>query len=291
MAQVAFWSPFHGQTGTTSNAISTAINIALNYKEKVLLTHMQYLKSSMESCFQKYDEGDLTKFDDVGIDSLERLVKAGKLSSEDFSNYTKVLVPNRLDILTGSTKLKKELFDNIYDSIIDIFDCANECYDLIFVDVNSGNRDKITEKVLEQSDIIVINLNQNEKILKSFFSKKDWLDVFDRKKLIVNLGRYDPASKCSAKYIKNNYGWKDEIYTVPYLIPFMDSCNNHEVLKFFYGNNNTQKNDYTHFFMSEVNRLSQRLLEMANIDNLNYKPVEKRSIFSSIFKFNQLNKL
>lgn len=284
MIQVAFWSSFHGQPGTTANAIATSMYTAMNYKLKVLLTHSQYAKSSMESAFvTDNEEESLIKFNDFGIDSLERLARAGKLSSGDFYNYTKNIIPKRLDLLTGSTKLKKELFNNIYDTIIEIFRYARECYDIVFVDVNSGNKDKITEKVLDDSDIIVVSLNQNEKILKSFFEKKDWIDALDKKKIVLVLGRYDLNSKCSVKYVRSTYGWKDEIYTVPYVTSFMDCCNNHNVKEFFYANNSTAKHDEANFFMEEVQRLANRILDLSNIEIVDKEPIEKKSLIRTIF--------
>lgn len=278
--QIAFWSNYHGQAGVTSNTIATAIYIAMNYDFKILLTHTQYSKSNMESAFFSDSENKSSiNFDDIGIDSIERLCKSGKLSSNEFSSYTKTLIDNRLDILTGSSKCKKELFEDMSNSIIKILNCANEAYDLVLVDLNSGIENDITNKVLKQSDIIIVNLSQNERVIREYFNKKELNEVLKGKKTIIALGRYDFNSKCSSKYVKKIYNYKDDIYCIPHSSEFMDSNNNHSVLNFFLSNRKVKSNSSNYLFFKEIEMLSHNILENINTDIENLeKPMEDHGI-------------
>ncbi len=278
--QIAFWGNYHGQAGVTSNTIATAIYIAMNYDFKILLTHTQYSKSNMESAFFSDNENKSSiNFDDIGIDSIERLCKSGKLVSNEFSSYTKTLIDNRLDILTGSNKCKKELFEDMSNSIVKVLKCANEAYDLVLIDLNSGMENVITNKVLEQSDIIVVNLSQNERVIREYFNKKEWNEALEDKKTIIVLGRYDFDSKCSSKYVKKVYKYKDDIYCIPYSSEFMDSNNNHNVLSFFLSNRKAKSNSNNYLFFKEIEMLTNNILENinTNIKDLE-KPIEDRGI-------------
>jgi len=280
--QIAFWSNYHGQAGVTSNTIATAIYIAMNYELKVLLTHTQYTMSNMESAFEN-GINDSIIFDDIGIDAIQRLSKSRKLNSNEFDSYTKTLIDNRLDILIGSSKSKKEIFeDNISNNISDILHYATKQYDLVMVDVNSGIKDQITAKVLEQSDIIIINLSQNEKVIGDYFNMVENKALTDKKKIIV-LGRYDFNSKCSCKYVKKTYKCKEDIYCVPYSSEFMDSNNNHNVLKFFLSNRKVKSNSDNYSFFKQIEMLSNNILENINVDAERLqKQIEQQGVLGQV---------
>ena len=42
---------------------------------------------------------------------------------------------------------------------------ANQAYELVMVDVNSGVNSEITKTILQSADIVIINLNQSNYIL------------------------------------------------------------------------------------------------------------------------------
>ncbi|MEG2983586.1 MAG: hypothetical protein RR835_02720 [Peptostreptococcaceae bacterium] len=279
---ITFWSPYHGQSGTTSNAISMAVNMALNYDLKVLLTHSKYTKSNMEYAFDNENGSNSLKFDDTGIDSVSRLVKVNKLEKDDFKNYTKTLIHNRLELLSGSKKLYKESYEDIDINFINILKCAKKAYDAVIVDVNSGICDKCTNKVLNESDIVVININQNEILIKDLFSNEKWKSILEKKDKILLLGKYDKNSKCTYNYVERTYKYRDKIYTVPYSSDFMDACNNHNVIKFFKANVSNISNKENCSFMLELDKLSERLIDMMELEK--EKDVIKNTTFTESIK-------
>lgn len=274
---VASYSYFHGQTNTTANVMCPAVNAALRYNIKVLLAHSQQQKGSMESAFfTKEKMESLTSiYSDHGIDALERRSNANLLKREDFKKYCIEKVPKRLDILTGTTKISKEAFENerTVSSILNILCCAREAYDLVFVDVNSGVHSILTDKILDISDSVIINLNQNEKVLRDYFNSEIWHYDFKDKHKILVLGRYDPRSKYSVRYIKNTFNYEGEIYTIPYSVNFMDAHNDHQVIEFFMANSDCSKNDENYFFMKEVDKLANHILKLEKEENIKEQPL------------------
>lgn len=283
--KIAFFSTWHGR-GTTTNSIVTAINLAINYNAKILLTHSQYTRSSMEHAFMiedKHESDNILNFNDIGIDSIERLVKSRQLKSEDFSDYTLSFIENRLELLVGSKKSNINLFSEDIDrTILDILNKADKHYDFTIIDVNSGYEDVITNKIIRDCDLIVYNVDQNEKIIKDFFRKD--INKLDKKKLLILLSRYDENIKCSAGFINNNFKWKDEIYKINYSTRLIDFINNHSIIKFFYACN--RKEDK---FFKNLNLLSQRIVDSKESNIFKFE-LQKHSLLNlkdvkKFFKF------
>jgi MinD-like ATPase involved in chromosome partitioning or flagellar assembly len=262
----ACWSPFHG-VGTTANCISSALDISLNYAIKSLVMHNQYIKSNMETAFLASESSDLlANFEDKGVDALERLAMSAQLTSENFYNYTTTIIEERLSLVTGTTKPKEELFEKMRHTIMNIVKVARDSYDLVFVDANAGNRNEMTVKVLEEADVVVVCLSQNKLILDTFFQKREWLECLDNKPLILVIGKYDPTSKYTTKFIKNAYEYSGEIFTIPYCSSFLDSHNDHRVADYFLANIKRSRKDDSSYYFQEVKKLSKAILDLSSID-------------------------
>lgn len=285
---VGFWSPYHGQTCTTSSLVAVGTYIGITQNIKTLLMHSKFDKSNLENAFLSKHEDIEVLFDETGIDSLQRLAKTNQLTSENFTDYTKTLIKNRLDLLVGTNKASREIYAKILDTLQYILVCAKKCYDLVLCDVNAGIQDEITNKILECVDLIVICLNQNVQVLEAFFTKKEWLPVLDKKKYTILLGNYDRSSKYSARYIKRLFDYSGKIYTIPRNTDFMDAYNDHGVIQYFFANHDTSNKDSdNYFFICEVRNISKWIIQHINIQSdLLEKPVESFSfpkIISKIF--------
>jgi hypothetical protein len=269
MGQVAFWGTAHGQVATTANVIASATIIGLEYSLRTLVAHTHWSRSTLEAAFLKhtsYREESLVDFSDTGIDALERLARSGRLTPEIIQDYTKPILKDRLDLLSGTTKPDEEMFSSIHEVIPGIFATANKFYNLSLIDVNSGSKNTLTNTVLRSSDLVVVNLNQNISLLERFFSKEDWPDVLDEKPFLIVLGQYDPESKYTATNIARRFRYKGPIYTVPYCTAFMDACNDRNVLDFFLRNRYVTKGHENYAFIQEVRKLGKAILEHLKID-------------------------
>ncbi|MBD8045842.1 AAA family ATPase [Clostridium faecium] len=278
--KIAFWSNYHGQAGVTSNAIAIAVNLAMKYNVRVLLAHTQYVQSNMENAFLSIEERNLNDLD-IGIDAIERVARSKDLNEENFASFTKSLIKNRLDLLEGSYQNRYELFEKINDTVTDILYYANKAYDFVFIDLNSGFNNSITNKVLEQSDIIIVNLSQNEKVIKDYFEKdkKELERITGNKKIILNIGNYDFNSKCSKKYINKAYKYNDEIFCTPYIADFKDAINNHKVIDYFMINRNINN-----AFFEEVSKISEKLMIIDEKKLEIYNDPIKKQTFTQKFK-------
>lgn len=281
MQQINIWSPYH-QTGTTSISIILSTYIAINYNLRCLIAHNQYSRSNLECAFidgSKENEDFITL---EGIDALEIAAKSNKLTKEEIWNSTRLLIKNRLELLYGSKKQREELNETIFY----ILACAKQAYDLTFIDVSSGINNKVTDMAMRTADLIVVNLNQNLKVLDDFFTRKIYHNELDSRKYIIVLNNYDTRSKYTTKYIKKLYNFKDDIFAIPKCVDYMDSHNDHKVLDFMISNNDTCSSEEDYNFLNQIKNISLKVLDLCEIDSQAIEsPINNKNNNINFFRF------
>ncbi|GAA0853873.1 chromosome partitioning protein ParA [Paenibacillus glucanolyticus] len=261
MATVAFWGIRDGQVATTSNLIATATNIGMNTPIKTLITHTHWRKTTLENSYKKpVDSNHLShSFTDYGIDALERLAKSNRLTPESIRDNTTPLIKGHLDMLYGTTKPDQDFHEQLIQAVPAILRNAENYYDLTLIDVPSGVTNELTKTVLQESDLVVVCLNQNLTVLNSFFENKEYPEILNQKEHLFVLGKYDDQSKYSVKNIQRKYRLKNKIYTVPHCSSFLDATNDSNVLDFFLRNRHISSSHENSSFFAEVNKLSRAI--------------------------------
>ena len=263
--QIGFWSLFHGQGATTSNTLAVALQMALDYRLKMLVTHNHFEKSTMEKALlsKAYLDNPLVDLSDTGIDGLSRFARFNRLSSESIGSYSTTILQGRLDFLMGTNSSNKQLYyQDIDDAIEGILDAANRYYDLTLMDISSGNSD-FSMRFLNEVDMIVVNLNQNLFVLEEFFSNPSLMD----KKRFLLFGGYDNSSKYHLKAIMRRFKLTDaETAVIPYNREFADAANDGRLLPFFIKNQKAPKGDPNEYFIREVKSAAHKLLRRLDID-------------------------
>ena len=266
--QIAFWSNYH-QTGTTCNLAAVSAMIILEYRLKVLMAHNHFDKSALETSFidRNYVKNELTSLNDVGIDGLSSFIKYNKVDKDNISRYTTTIVKNRLELLVGTSITNKELYYKDINEVIDvILTVAKEYYDLIMVDV-APEQPETTKKIFEHSDLVIVNLNNNYNIIEDFFEEHSEL----KEKCLFIMGRYDRNSRFNAKAIQRKFNIKN-IAVVPYNMEFADACCEGKVLDFLMRNLKGDKDDPNYYFMQEVRRTVEIILNKVEI-NISQKKI------------------
>ncbi|HEX3028803.1 MAG TPA: hypothetical protein VHT34_05780 [Clostridia bacterium] len=264
--QIAFWSPVHGQTGTTSNTIALSIMTALDYRYKTMVTHTHFDKNSLETTLldKSYLKGDLFDLTDTGIDALSRFCKLKKLDSEMVNNYATTLIKNRLDLLIGTFSTHRELYmQNMSDVIDQIITAVKECYELVMIDVSSG-MGELTKRIIDKSDLNVISLCQNCHVLDEYFD--NYRNDFEGKKIIYLISRYDANSRINIKMIKKKYGIKETILPIPYCVEFADSMSYGRAVEFFIKERNCSEQDINFDFIQGIREACEKMFITMGVD-------------------------
>ena len=184
---------------------------------------------------------------------------SNKASPEIITNYTKIVLKNRLEILPSIKTENYQEYERLRPVYKEILKAANQYYDFIFVDLNKGLDNENTREILEMSDIIVVNLTQRLKIINEFMDLRQSNLLFKQNNVLLLIGRYDKYSKYNTKNIAR-YMKEKNILTVPYNTLFFEAANEGEVADFFIKYRTIGDTDRNSIFISEIKRATEGII-------------------------------
>lgn len=227
---VAFWGPAQGQGRTTSNMAAVAATLALDHHIRVLMTHTHLERGVLEHVFSQTRTTLQSARTSGGMDAIERLVQCGMLTPEGIRDHAESILKDRLELLGGSTSAEKHETELLLPHI---FKDYRRFYDLLFVDISSEDNPEVVSLVMEQADLIVVNLNQNQVSLNSYFLKNNKAPVPKTKPVLYCLGAYERTSRFNRERIIKQYDLKKkEVGFIPHHIGYMDAQNERRMVQF-----------------------------------------------------------
>lgn len=263
--KIAFWSPFHGQCGTSSNMITVSLlsTMLSEYNTSLFQTSFKY------NALETYLLGKSTKvvgeyFQDTGIDALSRGIKSEPLTKENIINCSISLMDEKIHLVPGTSKANREHYETKLLPVLgQIINSLNDNHDLVFIDVNSGLNDEITTRVMNNVDLIVVCLNQNDFVLNEYFANNPFHD----KNTFYLIGNYDSHSKYTIGNIRRKYKdiKSDSIGGIPYCTGFRDAMLTTNVFMFFETLMHSTKLDRDYEFLKESKATTIKLLKKINM--------------------------
>jgi len=269
MPIITFWSETREETAKTLSIAAAATHMAINHQFKILLLSTAFEDDTLENCFWDLKQGKKSKIKitenktniNSGIEGLYKLYMSNRLTPDQIPDYTKVVFAgHRLEILPISKTTTYETYEETLKTYKDIIETANKYYDYVFVDLNKGFRYPELIKILEISDLIVVNLTQRIKIIDNFIKLREEKNMFKAPNVMLLLGRYDKYSKYSAKNVARYMGEKKQINTVPYNTLFFEACGEGDAAEYFLKFKKTDIKDKNGFFISEIAKLNENIL-------------------------------
>ena len=228
---VGFWSPFHGQTATTTTTALMALYASVKCEKHLLIAHTNGRYATLEQCFgQDVQNEDWLEQSEMGLSALKRLTVNGRLESEMIHNYTKSLYGGgTIDLLPG-LKQRGNNEDNTW--IKEVLIKAVASYDMVFVDVHSGENHSLSQTVLQVADMIVVCLNQNRWLVENFNQSFRNSGILKEKRIMVHLALTHEQSRMRPKNLEKSFGYKGVIET-PYDPGIMMASNQQELLNWY----------------------------------------------------------
>ncbi len=265
-SSVVFWSPVPGQTGNTTNLLATSALLGLEFTTRVLVVSLlQSRRPSLEQGFIKRQEWqERTQKVDTGIDAVERLAVHRKLTPEMIRDYTRPLLQDRLDLLTGSDKPDKVFAPALKEALPLILETAKRFYPLILLDGGSGTGSGWTSCLLQQADLVVVSLNQNRNVLDRFFRRPP--PELTGKKLVLLLGQYDAHTMSTVGNLNRRYRGAGPFYPVPHNSGFMDAVQEGHAVDFLFRNRSIPRDHENTHFMCSVRALAQVIVEQVGVN-------------------------
>ena len=272
MAIITFWSNEERETGQTLSMVALSTYLAVEHNYRILDISTGYKNKVLESCYWDISKennlrreiignNDATQIGiESGVEGLIQVINANQTSSNNISNYTKVVFNDRLDVLCAPKTtdiLQYKEIAQFYPSIIQL---ANRNYDLVFVDISNRMPQEIIRQILEFSNVIVVNITQNMQIIDNFITLRENNEFFKKNNILINVGRYDTSSKYNSKNITRYLKEKKEIQVIPYNTLFFEACTEGKVADLFLRVRKINVEDNNFTFMNETSRFAKSLI-------------------------------
>ena len=263
-----YWAPVHGQTGTTSNLLATALVAGQYFSKRGLITQTHFNYNNLEAPLLEAnaDNNRYRKyFREIGIDALARNIKVERLSEEWLDYCCTDIANSNMKLLPGTTQTVRESFDHEMEIIMIPLLKAIEIYcDHIFIDISSGCN-PLSMKLMREADIVIINLSQNMNVINLFFeSYKDKLP----NKVFYLLGNYDDRSKYNLSNIRKRYHKhinSKNSGSIPYNTGYRDAQADGKAADFIRNNLLCKKKDPNYFFIQETIKSTAKILKLAGV--------------------------
>lgn len=273
---ITFANNLDEESGKTMSLIAIATYMAINYNEKILVISTTNREDKIKSCYFEEKEvkrlrkglfGDRTSALDVesGIEGIAKMIRSNKLTPEIITNYTKVVFRDRLEILLGY-KTKEDAASTIQETEIaekypELINIAKMHYDRVLIDLDNNLNEEIRQKIIDISDLLVINTSQNLNSIKKLKAKKENSPILQSSKTLILVGRYDKFSTYNIKNITRFLNEKKQILTIPYNTLFFEATNEANVPDLFLKLQRiSDSDDKNMFFLQEVKRATESII-------------------------------
>ncbi len=273
---ITFINNLDEESGKTMSLVAIATYMAINYNEKILVISTTNKEDKIKSCYFEEQQvkklrlglfGDRTSTIDTesGIEGIAKMVRSNKLTPEVITNYTRVVFKDRLEIILGyqPKEGKQEDIDvtEIDEEYPNLISIAKMYYDRILVDLDNNLSEELRQRIVDHSDLVIVNTSQNLNSIKKLKTKKENSPLLQSSKTLILVGRYDKFSTYNAKNITRFLGEKNQVLTIPYNTLLFEASNEAGVPDLFLRLKRISDiDDRNAIFMQEVKRATENII-------------------------------
>jgi len=276
MSVITFVNNLEEETGKTMSLVAIATHMAINNNNRILIISTTNKEDKINSCYFEEQEakkmrlgilGNRTSAIDSesGIEGIAKIARSNKLTPELITNYTKVVFKDRLEIILGADKSKRPLTEEedkeITEEYINLISVARMYYDKVFVDLDSNLSEEIRQRIVDSSDLVIVNTSQNFNSLRKLKEKKENSELLQSPKTLILVGRYDKFSKYNVKNISRFLEERNQILTIPYNTLYFEAASEAGVPDLFLRFKKiSDSDDRNALFASEVKRAAENII-------------------------------
>ena len=196
-----------------------------------------------------------------GIEGLIKVLNSNRTSTEIVKNYSRIVLRDRLDVFLSPITKSYQEYTQITPYYTNILQIANRYYDLIFVDLSKKMPKQDANDILQLSDIVVVNLTQRLKTINDFMQLRESNEFYQRKIVMLAIGRFDKFSKYNSKNITRYLKEKKLISVIPYNTLFFEACSEGTIIDFLLKVKNiTDETDRNSSFIKEIQAIDNSII-------------------------------
>ncbi len=278
MSVITFVNNIEEETGKTMSLVAIATHMAVDYNNRILIISTTNKEDKIKPCYFEekqvkkmrlgiFGENRATIDTESGIEGIAKIARSNKLTPQIITNYTKVVFKDRLEILLGAEKKEKKQVDltdddkEIQEEYIDIINVAGMYYDKVFVDLDNNLPEEVKKRILEISDLVIVNTSQNYSSLKKLKENKEKSELLKSAKTLILVGRYDKYSKYNSKNITRYLEERNQVLTLPYNTLYFEATNEAGVPDLFLRlRKMTDSEDRNALFIQEIKRATENII-------------------------------
>jgi len=269
MSVITFYTNCKDQTGNTVSSLSYATYLGIIQNKRTLFISTSFNNNEIRMALwpeQKQKKSGLfgpntneTSVNDNGIEGLDRIIRSNKISPSIISDYTRVALTGRLEILQGYSG-SVERYKEIQKQYIQIISLARQIYDTVIIDIDRQLENTIKIEILNMSDIVVAMTTQKRDNINRTIKMVLEGVILKKTNTIITLGKYDEKSKYNAKNISRTFfKSKDLINTVPYNTVLFEETQEGKLIDMFIKFLELKSKDENTFFIDELARLREKI--------------------------------
>ena len=269
MAVIAFYTNGKDQAGNTVSAISLATYMGIVQNKRTLFISTAFNNNEIKTALWpnqiKKKSGlfganiNTTSVNDNGIEGLDRIIRSNKISPDIITDYTRVALRGRLEILQGYSG-SDEQYKEIQKQYLQIVTFAKQVYENVIIDIDRELENKIKFEILNASDAIVAMTTQKLENINKLVKTMSEGVILKKTNTIITLGKYDDHSKYNAKNISRNVlKSKEIINTVPYNTVLFEDIQEGKLIDMFIKFLELKTRDENTFFIDEIKRLKESI--------------------------------
>lgn len=268
MPIITFWSNNKKAIGQTVSAATSATVMAMEHNYKVLLISADFNDTMIENCFGTQESNkdivkSLVKKTQINLDSgirgLLKLADSNRVTPEAIHDYTKIVFKNRLEVLYSPMNIEDDIEKNkIMEQMKNIIMNASRYYDQVIVDLKKGIEYNAQLEILDLSDVVVLNIDQNIKTIENILMTKEFENI--QRKVIWNICKYDENSKYNVKNLSRTILKKQNICQINYNTLILDETQNGELAELMLRLRTVREDEENIKFISKIKEMIEQVL-------------------------------
>lgn len=265
--KIAFWSNAYEQAMVSYNLAAVSIACVMRYPYSVSVMENHLHKENLGLPFLGTNrvpfirEVGTNYYEGGGVEGLLRSVYRGSVNLPMLKTYLKEVIPKHLYYIPQSRYIHNELFDyELNDNLAPLFNLLEETNDICFIDTAPLNLN--SKAILETSDLIVVNLCQNQNFLEDFFV--NYSSLIHKSVFIV--GNYTTQTFLNIKKISNQYEIPlENIAPLPWNEAFYSAGQRGRAVEFITGNYKCTKDNTNYFFIQAIRKAAGMIIKRAEL--------------------------
>lgn len=275
MSIVTFWNSDKEQSGQTLTSVAIATRMAIERNFKILLISTSYNDNTVKNCYWKDSsikkqlfKGKNNVAAENGIEGLSRLITSNKLEPEIITDYTRVILKNRLEVLSGyfgvpdKTDVEnKNDFDRVVKGYPQLLAIANMYYDMVIVDLDRNTNQEVRNEILKISNLNIYVTTQRLSSVNSYLELKETNPKLNEPKNLVVIGKFNSSSKYNKKNLGKYLGEKNELAVIPFNTLYFEAAEEALVTELFLKLGKIRDTtDVNYIFINEISKIVERII-------------------------------